>query len=57
MIYVTIYAYVDGNVDVIYRGVSENKVQCGKPGGDAAKYPYLYFKNPLSSTDLRFCVK
>ena len=56
MIYVTIHAYLNGNVAKIYRGVA-NSVPCGSPGGVAELYPYLYFSNPIFGTGNRFCVK
>lgn len=56
MIYVTIHAYINGNPDKIYRGIANN-VECGKPGGDAEMYPYVYFSNPIFDLEQRMCLK
>lgn len=60
MIYCTIHAYLYGNPNKIYRGVSVTDI-CGQPGGAAENYPYLYFYNPLEDitnpTSKRKCVK
>lgn len=56
MIYVTFHAYLDGNPTNLYRGIANNVV-CGEVGGVAENYPYVYFYNPIYSTDQRVCVK
>ena len=55
MVYVTIHAYLNGNVDNVYRAIA-NGIQCGKPGGVAVAFPYLYFTNPFNSLDNRKCI-
>lgn len=57
MVYCTIHAYTQGNPDKIFRGVAGDKTICGQVDGPAKDYPYLYFYNPIYSTDLRYCVK
>lgn len=56
MIYVTIHAYTNGNATALYRGIAKNTI-CGEVGGNAADYPYVYFYNPIYSTDQRVCVQ
>lgn len=56
MIYCTIHAYLNGDPDIIFRGIADNVV-CGKTGGVAENFPYVYFYNPIYSTDNRVCVK
>ena len=55
MIYVTVHAYTSGNPNKLYRGIASNVV-CGEPGGVAEQFPYVYFYNPVYSTDSRVCV-
>ena len=55
MLYVTFHAYLDGNPTSLYRGIASNVI-CGEVGGVAANYPYVYFYNPIYSTDSRVCV-
>ena len=55
MVYVTVHAYTSGNPDKIFRGIAANVV-CGEPGGVAEQFPYVYFYNPIFSTDSRVCV-
>ena len=55
MIYVTFHAYLNGNPTALYRGIAKNTI-CGEVGGNAENYPYVYFYNPIYSTDQRVCV-
>lgn len=57
MIYVTIFGYIAGNPDKIFRGVAGDATICGDPGGVAQDYPYTYFYQPISSLGKRVCVK
>jgi hypothetical protein len=57
MVYCTIHAYLNGNPSKVFRGVAGDKAICGEVGGAAQNYPYLYFFNPLDSTDNRYCLK
>lgn len=56
MIYLGIYGFEKGNPSVIFRGVDQNGTECGKIGGAAANYPYLYFTNLKQSVIMRACV-
>ena len=56
MVYLGVYGFSKGNTYVMYRGVDSNGVECGKTGGVAELFPYLYFTNPLFSITNRACV-
>jgi hypothetical protein len=57
MIYISSYAYANGNLTKIFRATDSNGIACGDPTGPAANYPYAYFYNPTTG-DLtnRYCV-
>lgn len=57
MVAISSNAYVNGNLDKIFRATDSNGVACGDPTGPAANYPYAYFFNPTTG-DLsnRYCV-
>ena len=56
--YLSIYGYVNGNLDKPFRATDMNSIVCGDPNGVAVDYPYAYFFNPTTG-DLsnRYCVK
>lgn len=65
MVYMAAYGYAQGNPNNIFQGIDQNLKVCGNGnyvsagGVSYAKYPYLYFTNPLSLTTLtsmRACV-
>jgi hypothetical protein len=65
MVYMAAYGYDKGNPSNIFQGIDQNLKVCGNAnyvsagGVSYAKYPYLYFTNPLSVstlTSMRACV-
>lgn len=56
MIYLTYFAYYNGNPTGAFRGVDYLGNICGKTNATTANYPYLYFTNPYSDISLRICV-
>lgn len=57
MVYLTAFAYSNGNPYNAFRGVDQTGVICGIAGTATADYPYLYFTNPLADISQRLCVK
>ena len=55
MIYCTFNAYLNGNIDNVYRAIDGTNI-CGEPGGTAQDFPYMYFVNILDLNNRR-CVK
>ena len=56
MIYVTIHAYVQGDIDRIYRGIDGAGNICGQKDSDTENMPYVYFYNPFDVYLYRICV-
>ena len=56
MIYVTIHAYVQGDIDRIYRGIDGVGNICGQKDSDTENMPYVYFYNPFDVYLYRICV-
>ena len=57
MIYVTIHAYVQGDIDKIYRGVDGEGHICGDKDSGTEDFPYVYFYNPSEVYQYRICVE
>lgn len=57
MVYCTIHAYINGKPTKVFRGIDRDGVICGDVDGPAKDYPYLYFFNPITSMDNRYCLK
>lgn len=58
MVYLTIFGYMYGNTNKIFRGIDKNGVVCGLPGGVAENYPYLWFHSPTGPSNFqnKLCV-
>lgn len=56
MIYCTIHAYSQGDVDNIYRGVDGGGHICGDKDAGTLDFPYVYFYNPTAVYTYRMCV-
>lgn len=57
MIYLTAFAYANGNPSNIYRPISSSGMACGDANGLASAYPYVYYSNPLEMTTRKYCVQ
>jgi hypothetical protein len=56
MIYLTYFAYYNGNPYNAFRGVDYSGNMCGISSYGTTNYPYLYFTNPYSDITKRICV-
>ena len=53
MVYLTIFGYMYGNTNRIFRGIDKNGNVCGLPGGVAENYPYLWFHSPTATSNFQ----
>lgn len=56
MVYLTAFAYTNGNPNNAFRGVDSSGNVCGGSGYTTASFPYLYFTNPTNDISARSCV-